>query len=58
MNVSDELDDAIDDFLQNADSVYGEYEQGYVDADAALSMMRSHVETLREVAQKHDSAEE
>lgn len=56
--MSDELDDAIDDFLQNADSVYGEYEQGYVDADAALSMLRSHVETLREAAQKHDSTEE
>lgn len=56
--MSERLDDAVDDFLRNADSVYGEYEQGYVDADAALSVLESHVETLREAAQKHEATEE
>lgn len=56
--MSDELDDAVDDFLRNADDVYGEYEQGYVDADAALSVLESHVETLREVAHQRDTPDE
>lgn len=48
--MSDELDEAVEEFLRNADSVYDEYEQGYADADAALSMLETHVESLRDVA--------
>jgi hypothetical protein len=47
----DELEDAVETFLRNADGVYGEYEQGYVDADAALSMLEGHLEELREAAE-------
>ena len=55
--MSDELDEAVTGFLNQADSVYDEYEQGYVDADAALSMLESHVESLRDVAREQTSAE-
>lgn len=48
--MSDKLDDEVAQFLDGADSVYDEYEQGYVDADAALSMLEAHIESLREVA--------
>lgn len=40
-------DDPVEAFLDRAETVYSEYEQGYVDADAALSMLDDHVETLR-----------
>lgn len=48
--MSDELDDAVEEFLQSADSVYDEYDQGYVDADAALSMVEAHIESLRDAS--------
>lgn len=35
-------------FLADVDRTYGEYDQGYADADATLRMLRSHVEELRE----------
>ncbi|MEF8800230.1 MAG: hypothetical protein V5A38_07720 [Halolamina sp.] len=49
--MSDDLDDAVAEFLDETDTVYGEYEQGYMDADAALSLLESHIETLRERAE-------
>jgi phage shock protein A len=41
-------DDAIDRFLRKADDAYGEYEQGYADADATLRRLKRHIETLRD----------
>jgi tRNA U34 5-methylaminomethyl-2-thiouridine-forming methyltransferase MnmC len=41
-------DDAIERFLRQADDVYGEYEQGYADADATLRRLKQHIETLRD----------
>ncbi len=46
--MSDELDDAVTDFLDEADKVYGEYHQGYMDADAALSRLESAVSELQD----------
>ena len=45
-----ELDDAIEEFLREADAAYEEYEQGYADADATLRRLESHVEELRDAA--------
>lgn len=38
---------AVERFLRDADAVYEEYDAGYTDADAALRVLRDHVETLR-----------
>jgi hypothetical protein len=46
--MTDDLDDAVAEFLEEADAVYGEYDQGYMDADAALSLLSSRIEELRE----------
>jgi hypothetical protein len=43
-----EIDDAVEEFLENADTVYGEYDQGYADADATLRRLKRHIEDLRE----------
>lgn len=44
----DETEAAVEEFLAAADTVYGEYDQGYMDADAALSLLETRIETLRE----------
>lgn len=46
--MSDELETAVESFLDDADTVFGEYDQGYMDADAALSLLRDHIEELEE----------
>jgi hypothetical protein len=46
--MSDETEDAVDTFLDAADTVYSEYEQGYMNADVALSQLETRIETLRE----------
>lgn len=46
--MSDDTDAAVKEFLDAANDVYGEYEQGYMDADAALSLLETRIETLRE----------
>ena len=45
-----ELDDAIEEFLERADTAYEEYDHGYADADATLRRLESHVEELRDAA--------
>ncbi|WP_433624402.1 hypothetical protein [Halomicrococcus sp. NG-SE-24] len=42
-----DFEDAVEQFLQDADAVYDEYDQGYVDADAALSMLDDRLNDLR-----------
>ncbi|WP_020221738.1 hypothetical protein [Halarchaeum acidiphilum] len=44
----DDLDEAVDEFLDGADAVYEDYERGYTDADAALHVLESHLDDLRE----------
>lgn len=41
-------DEAIETFLEKAATVYGEYDQGYADADATLRQLKRHIEDLRE----------
>ncbi|WP_170964486.1 hypothetical protein [Natronomonas salsuginis] len=43
-----ERDDATERFLRRAGDGYGEYEQGYADADATLRRLKRHIEALRE----------
>lgn len=43
-----ELEESVEEFLDDADYVISEYEQGYMDADAALSVLEGHVDDLRE----------
>jgi hypothetical protein len=42
-----ELEDDVDQFLRDAKTVYSEYDNGYMDADAALSLLEDHLDTLR-----------
>ena len=46
--MSDDPEQAIETFLDAADTVYGEYEQGYMNADVALSQLETRIATLRE----------
>ena len=39
---------AVETFLDKADSVFADYENGYTDPDAALAVLESHVDALRE----------
>ncbi|WP_170977205.1 hypothetical protein [Halorussus salinisoli] len=43
-----DLEDAVSEFLSEADTVYKEYDRGYMDADAAMSRLENHIEELRE----------
>ncbi|WP_168192925.1 MULTISPECIES: hypothetical protein [Halostella] len=43
-----DLEAAVETFLDDTDTVFGEYEQGYMDADVALDRIEDHVEELRE----------
>lgn len=43
-----ELETAVREFLAAADDCYGEYENGYEDADATLRRLETHVDDLRD----------
>jgi hypothetical protein len=45
--MSENETDAARALLRTAEEVYGEYDQGYLDADAALRRLRPAVEELR-----------
>jgi len=47
-----DTDQAVEEFLDHTDTALEEYDQGYVDADATLSKIRSHVEELREATEE------
>lgn len=60
MSDSDEMDaaemhEAVAEFLSGADDVYGEYDQGYMDADAALSLLSGRIDDLREAVSDDES---
>jgi hypothetical protein len=42
------LDDVVADVLDDIDAAYDDYERGYTDADATLSVVMNHVERLRD----------
>jgi hypothetical protein len=46
--MSDDLADPVETFLSDSRTVLREYEQGYMDADAALSVLEGHIDELRE----------
>ncbi|MBP1985708.1 hypothetical protein [Halolamina salifodinae] len=46
--MSDDTDEAVEEFLDAADKVYSEYDQGYMNADVALSQLETRIETLRD----------
>lgn len=47
-----ESDAAVETFLGEAETVYAEYENGYMDADAALSLLETHIDELREATRE------
>lgn len=42
------LDEVLTGVLDDIDAAYGDYERGYADADATLSVVMSHVDRLRD----------
>jgi hypothetical protein len=44
--MTDDLESAVAEFLREAETVYDEYDQGYIDADAALRRLRPEIEEL------------
>ena len=48
------MHEAVATFLSGADDVYDEYDRGYVDADAALAVLSSRIDDLRDAAADAD----
>jgi len=46
--MSDDLERAVESFVEEAETVYHEYDEGYLDPDAALSRLGDHISDLRE----------
>ncbi|MFB6251280.1 MAG: hypothetical protein ABEI27_06285 [Halobellus sp.] len=42
------LEATVAEFLRDVDAAHDDYDRGYVDADATLSVVMTHVERLRE----------
>jgi len=42
----EDLEAEVEAFLDDAETVYDEYDQGYIDADAALRRLRPEIEEL------------
>jgi len=47
-----DVHDAVEEFLSEADDAYGEYEQGYTDADATLRRLETAIDDLRTAAEE------
>ena len=50
-NMAD-TDDAVEEFLERADTAYEEYDHGYADADATLRRLERHLERLRDAVEE------
>jgi hypothetical protein len=48
----DELRDAVESFVDDVDLALHEYEEGYADADATLTVVQSHLAELRETVEE------
>lgn len=46
-----DLDDAVDEFLGEAEKVLSEYDNGYMNADVVLSKLETRIDTLRDAAE-------
>ncbi|MFC6785943.1 hypothetical protein ACFQFH_08555 [Halobaculum halobium] len=44
-------------FIASADDVYDDYDRGYVDADAALAVLSSRIDDLRDAVDSAAAAE-
>lgn len=49
-DMSEDLKPAVESFLDDVDLAIHEYEEGYADADATLSVIQSHLTELRAAA--------
>lgn len=47
-----DLEESVREFLRRADDCYGEYDNGYTDADATLRRLESHIDDLRETVEE------
>jgi len=47
-----DLEDAVAEFLRASGTVLGEYERGYMDADAALSRLEARVDDLSDAFER------
>ena len=52
VGMSEQLQPAVEAFLTEADTVFEEYDQGYMDADAALSRIDAALPELREAIEE------
>lgn len=48
-----DLEPAVREFLEDAETVFDEYEQGYVDADVALQRLTNHVDNLEAAVEEN-----
>ncbi|MGM0591227.1 MAG: hypothetical protein ACQETI_06270 [Halobacteriota archaeon] len=46
--MADEMPEAVSKFIRDAERVYDEYDEGYIDPDAALSVLGDHITRLRD----------
>jgi hypothetical protein len=46
--MSEEMPEPVRQFIENAETVYDEYDEGYIDPDAALSVLGDHITELRD----------
>lgn len=51
-------DEALERFLTEAESTLDDYEQGYADADATLTVLRTHIDELAAVVDDGDDEDE
>lgn len=50
--MTDDADEAVAEFLDAADAVFEEYDQGYMNADVALSQLDTRIEALRDAVEE------
>ncbi|MFD1598839.1 hypothetical protein [Halobellus rarus] len=49
-----DLDETVAQFLRDVDAAHDDYDRGYVDADATLSVVMTHVEELRAAREQRE----
>lgn len=52
----EDLRAAVESFVDDVDLALHEYEEGYADADATLTVVQSHLAGLREVVEEESDA--
>jgi len=48
MSETDDTPPAVERFIDQSESVFHEYEEGYLDPDSALSLLGDHISELRD----------